>query len=367
MNRRVVSISVVALAGLLVGAWLAMGSSPDPAPAPTARVPARPAPAPADTGAEPDGPSPGGEELPPALPVQAAHARPAEAYPLDELGPMGRVRCDLSGPTPEQLALYVIPDLEQVSSAVEGGLDPARLRETVSRPLSYRQRGDVIELDLPVGSRFVTTEVQQAGRLWRDAVDLAWDGDEGRCTTPIVLSVPVALTVAGRLDGVLDDDRVWVDVCGHRSFLRRGERRFEVQVELKSDTPCLVHAARADGAIYARSDMVEIDPADGDVRDLVLTMPEVDVGGIGVPVAPHPDGMRIGPPTPGTPAAEAGLEAGDVIVAVDGTAVAGWDLYEIIGIVTGEVGSEVELTVRTAAGELETVQLQRAWVDPKDG
>ena len=99
-----------------------------------------------------------------------------------------------------------------------------------------------------------------------------------------------------------------------------------------------------------------------DTRRLVLELPEQEVGGIGVPVKPHPDGMALGPPHVGGPADLAGLGTGDVVIAVDGEEVAGLSIDEIIARVTGPVGSQVELTVRSAEGEETLVRLQRQYI-----
>ncbi|MFQ5614603.1 MAG: S41 family peptidase [Anaerolineae bacterium] len=56
-------------------------------------------------------------------------------------------------------------------------------------------------------------------------------------------------------------------------------------------------------------------------------------------------------PFEGSPAAKAGLQAGDVILAVDGADVSGWSLGEIVEQVRGEIGTEVVLTVFRPATE----------------
>jgi carboxyl-terminal processing protease len=56
-------------------------------------------------------------------------------------------------------------------------------------------------------------------------------------------------------------------------------------------------------------------------------------------------------PIEGSPAARAGVEAGDVIVAVDGQSVAGLSLDEVIKKVAGPIHSQVRLTVRRDGGQ----------------
>ena len=83
-------------------------------------------------------------------------------------------------------------------------------------------------------------------------------------------------------------------------------------------------------------------------------------GGIGVTIAPHADGARIVMINPEQPAAKAGLIAGDIIIAVDGDAVAGFPKRRINKLLRGEIGKEVVLTVRRAATiDPFTVSLER--------
>ena len=71
--------------------------------------------------------------------------------------------------------------------------------------------------------------------------------------------------------------------------------------------------------------------------------------GIGATVELDDDGhLRIVRPLPGSPAEEAGIEAGDVIISVDGLATRGRELIDIIQQVRGERGTEVVLTIRRA-------------------
>lgn len=50
-------------------------------------------------------------------------------------------------------------------------------------------------------------------------------------------------------------------------------------------------------------------------------------------------------PTPGGPADQAGIKAGDVLVAVDGTATKGLSLYDVSDLLQGEADSQVWLWV----------------------
>jgi carboxyl-terminal processing protease len=69
-------------------------------------------------------------------------------------------------------------------------------------------------------------------------------------------------------------------------------------------------------------------------------------GGIGILVGYRNDSLTVVRPFEGTPAAEAGIQAGDVILAVDGKDTSEMDLETAVLLIRGEVGSKVRLTVQ---------------------
>ena len=62
----------------------------------------------------------------------------------------------------------------------------------------------------------------------------------------------------------------------------------------------------------------------------------------------------------GSPAIEAGVQDGDVLLEVDGESTAGWSLQQAITQVRGPEGTEVAITVRHLDGEEETLTIERA-------
>ena len=71
---------------------------------------------------------------------------------------------------------------------------------------------------------------------------------------------------------------------------------------------------------------------------------------LGVSTAPHPDGAEIQEITPGSPAADAGLEAGDVITSLNGRAVR--DPDDVLDVIENlEPGDEVEVIVSRDGSE----------------
>jgi carboxyl-terminal processing protease len=69
------------------------------------------------------------------------------------------------------------------------------------------------------------------------------------------------------------------------------------------------------------------------------------VAGVGIDVMSGSNGLKVIDVFPGTPAAKAGLQAGDVIQAVGDTSLAGRSATAATGLITGHEGTEVKLTV----------------------
>ena len=68
--------------------------------------------------------------------------------------------------------------------------------------------------------------------------------------------------------------------------------------------------------------------------------------GIGAEVTVRNGLITIVAPIPDTPAEEAGVKSGDVILEIDGESVEGWDLFQAINRIRGEEGTPVRLLVR---------------------
>lgn len=83
--------------------------------------------------------------------------------------------------------------------------------------------------------------------------------------------------------------------------------------------------------------------------------------GIGVTIQESDQGYLLVKVTEGGPAEEAGLLAGDVIVAVDGTRLAGMPMDDGKALVKGEAGTKVSITVLRGQQEL-TVSVERRTV-----
>lgn len=66
--------------------------------------------------------------------------------------------------------------------------------------------------------------------------------------------------------------------------------------------------------------------------------------GVGVHVEDTEDGITVVAPIDGSPAKEAGIQSGDVLVSVDGQDVTGRSVDEVIGTIRGEEGTQVTLS-----------------------
>lgn len=68
--------------------------------------------------------------------------------------------------------------------------------------------------------------------------------------------------------------------------------------------------------------------------------------GIGAEVTMRNGLITVVAPIPDTPADEAGVKSGDVLLEIDGESVDGWDLFQAINRIRGEKGTPVRLLVR---------------------
>ena len=87
--------------------------------------------------------------------------------------------------------------------------------------------------------------------------------------------------------------------------------------------------------------------------------------GIGVWLRPHPDGLEVTSLVRGSPAREAGLGPGDVLVAADGHPLRGLSAEEAGRFIRGPEGTAVTLAVRSE-GEERTVDVERARIPLDD-
>ena len=86
-------------------------------------------------------------------------------------------------------------------------------------------------------------------------------------------------------------------------------------------------------------------------------------GGVGITLEITADGFKVAAVTPNGPAAQAGLQAGDTIVAIDGVAISGLSQSDVIQQLRGPVGSRLAIRVaRPGVALARDFEVQRALV-----
>lgn len=98
-----------------------------------------------------------------------------------------------------------------------------------------------------------------------------------------------------------------------------------------------------------------------DYADFIASMSDSSLVGIGIVYQSVQDGLLLTQIIPGTPAERGGLQAGDLITAVDGNSVLDQDSQVVAGWIQGEEGSTVQITY-LRGGVSYTAQFQRAQV-----
>lgn len=85
-----------------------------------------------------------------------------------------------------------------------------------------------------------------------------------------------------------------------------------------------------------------------------------EFGGLGIEVTMENGVVKVITPIDDTPASKAGLQSGDLIIALDGTPVTGFSLQEAVNKMRGPVGTQIKLSVVRAQAEPFDVTLSRA-------
>ncbi|KAA8978056.1 MULTISPECIES: S41 family peptidase [Gammaproteobacteria] len=89
-----------------------------------------------------------------------------------------------------------------------------------------------------------------------------------------------------------------------------------------------------------------------------------EFGGLGIEVGMEDGFVRVISPIDGTPAQEAGVQAGDLIIEIDGTPVKGMSLEEAVKEMRGEPGTTIDLTIgRDGESSPIEVTIERAIIE----
>lgn len=85
-----------------------------------------------------------------------------------------------------------------------------------------------------------------------------------------------------------------------------------------------------------------------------------EFGGLGLEVGMDNDSLKVVSPIDDTPAFHAGIEAGDLIVKIDGQSTKGLSLMDAVNLMRGKAGTEIVLTIARENQTPFDVQLKRA-------
>lgn len=124
-----------------------------------------------------------------------------------------------------------------------------------------------------------------------------------------------------------------------------------------SNADCEIQAVGKDGVLQRRSDGFPFSPFD-ETTDVRLLLDDDPIGGIGVVISSVTEGMRVDDVREDTPAEDAGLQSGDVLLTVDGQSTEGWGVETATAAITGVPGTIVRLEVLRETQEL-TLSIRR--------
>ena len=170
--------------------------------------------------------------------------------------------------------------------------------------------------------------------------------------SPLALILPVVITLAVTLGGVVL--AVWAFIGPQALTLLEGLALINTCFVGKYEEGDVVDAAMA-GMVSGLNDRWSyyLDPesyaATQQRRQNMYT-------GIGVTVNYiSEDGLTVIAVTGDSPADQAGIQAGEIITAVDGTSLAGDARYDGANLIQGEAGTSVELEIQGTDGTVRTV------------
>jgi carboxyl-terminal processing protease len=88
-------------------------------------------------------------------------------------------------------------------------------------------------------------------------------------------------------------------------------------------------------------------------------LPTRDFAGIGATVILQGQNITIVSPRPGSPAEQAGIKPGDLILEVDGVSTKGWTVYEAVLKIRGQKGTTVKLKIQHQDGAIQEFTITR--------
>lgn len=151
-------------------------------------------------------------------------------------------------------------------------------------------------------------------------------------------------------------ERVTGDALGSLKFLKTLVLVREKFVEQPNDGKLFDGAAT--GLVKALDDPYSVYLDQQNFKD-ISNVTEGFFGGIGVVVGKKDNNFVVIAPLEGTPGEKAGIKAGEKIVQVDGKKTAGMQLEDVVAMIRGTQGTEVELVLDDNKGNERTVRVVR--------
>ncbi len=230
------------------------------------------------------------------------------------------------------------------------GEDPGRLlaRNEEDGTAVSAASGRTLTLTLAPGEWHVTWRGAGIGRQTQSRRLGLVELDEGQVERCIIGGS--GWTVSGN---VLDDrgePEVGAIVEGCDAEVLSGEAgRFALTVT-RGD--CLVRAWSTDGLLRRPSEPLYFDAFDPPVSP-TFRVPGGEIGGVGLGLLGSAEGLHVNLVAPGGPGDLADVALGDIIVAVDGAATAGWSVVHGVEVITGTPGTRIRLRIRRGTEESE--------------
>jgi carboxyl-terminal processing protease len=135
---------------------------------------------------------------------------------------------------------------------------------------------------------------------------------------------------------------------------------------VKGLTPSVVGFEFANASIDTLDKFSGLEPADPMVRNgaavegVRSAALEEEIVGVGVKVREHAEGLVVVKPLRGGPAAEAGIQTGDIVVSINGRELAGMTMGNSVDLMKGPSGSQMTLRIyRETKGERDFVLTRR--------
>jgi hypothetical protein len=193
-------------------------------------------------------------------------------------------------------------------------------------------------------------------------VGITAQGDPLSCVPAIVELTPRdEMTLTGQVRNTAGNPEPDARIRGCGPALVQDDGTFTVK---PVRAPCTLSAVRRDGFWFSRSEHHEIPWLEGGDYEVALTLNEYPRGGMGIGISAVEEGIVVEDVHAGSPAAQAGLQEGDLIIALEGEPTAGMPVSQFVAEATGEAGSNVTVVVANSDGDERTITLTREVLGP---